>query len=498
MSNRRFSALLLVLLCLGTGLALGQLTYNTSFTTEFTDGAFPAGLTVADFNRDGKPDIAALHATTLSILFNEGNGKFGAPHDTALPANSTSVQVLAADVNHDGKIDVVIAQSQPMQILVLLGNGNGTFQPPIIHPLVNTPDGIALGDFNNDGKIDLAVHECPASGDCDIAVYLGTGTGTFSPHTVLPAGSSASNSNLAVTDFNQDGKLDIAVAALGGASTSPTVSLFVFFGHGDGTFSSPEVISVPFTVPPNFVASAPTIAVGDFNGDAVDDIGVETGASCGGSACGESQMNIFLNNGFGKFSLKQQFATANNEFPFNWTAGDLNNDLTIDIARFSPSVRSGAFKTWTNNGHGIFTSVSNTFETTPAESAEIRDVNLDGLHDVVLTDFDFSTSQTQILVGLSQNGTPNCPPPPSNVLQAKMCTPGTTTSSTTFTVKASGNSPVGVKRVELWVDGHKVFQTLNDQLRKTLTLTKGTHQITVVAVDRYIGFAKTTRSVNVQ
>jgi acetolactate synthase regulatory subunit len=64
-------------------------------------------------------------------------------------------------------------------------------------------------------------------------------------------------------------------------------------------------------------------------------------------------------------------------------------------------------------------------------------------------------------------------------------------------VKGSGNSPVGIKRVELWVDGHKVFQTLNDQLQKTLTLSQGTHQITIVAVDKYIGFAKATRSVRV-
>jgi len=65
-------------------------------------------------------------------------------------------------------------------------------------------------------------------------------------------------------------------------------------------------------------------------------------------------------------------------------------------------------------------------------------------------------------------------------------------------VKASGNSPVGIKRLELWVDGTKRAQILNDQLLKTLTLTAGTHQVTVVAVDQYIGIAKMTRSVNVQ
>ena len=48
------------------------------------------------------------------------------------------------------------------------------------------------------------------------------------------------------------------------------------------------------------------------------------------------------------------------------------------------------------------------------------------------------------------------------------------------------------------MDGTKRAQILNDQLLKTLTLTAGTHQVTVVAVDQYIGIAKTTRSVNVQ
>jgi hypothetical protein len=87
---------------------------------------------------------------------------------------------------------------------------------------------------------------------------------------------------------------------------------------------------------------------------------------------------------------------------------------------------------------------------------------------------------------------------PSNVLQAKFCTPGSTTASATFTVRASGTSPVGIKRLELWVDGTKRAQILNDQLLKTLTLTPGIHQVTIVAVDQYIGITKTTRSVTVR
>jgi hypothetical protein len=490
-------ATVLVLICLATSLGFGQLTYNNTFVAQFSDGS-PEGLAIADFNRDGKPDIAMIHGSTLSVFFNQGSGKFGAAHDTALTANSISVQALAADLNNDGKIDIIIAQSQPMQIVVLLGNGDGSFRSPLTIPQVNTPDTLGLGDLNNDGKVDLAVHECPTSStNCDIAIYLGTGTGTFSPHTVLPApGSISFNQSLAVTDFNQDGKLDIATAALNGSSSSPTVDFSVFFGNGDGSFQAPMMVPVPFSVPANSAAAMPSIVFGDFNGDAVDDIGVETGSFCGGSACGQSQMNIFLNNGFGKFTLTRQFASSSDESPLNWRAADLNNDLTIDLARLSGSIRNGSLKTWVNNGKATFTSISNPYQNASPAYAEFRDINLDGRHDLVQADVPLDLAG--LIVSLNENGTPNCPPPPSNVLQAKMCTPGSSTGSTTFTVQASGNSPVGIKRVELWVDGHKVAQALNDQLRKTLTLSVGSHTITIVAVDQYIGFAKTTRTVNVQ
>jgi FG-GAP-like repeat/Bacterial Ig domain len=488
---------LLVLFCLVTGLAYGQLKYNQTFLTHFNDGD-PGGLAVADFNRDGLPDIGVIHGTTLSILFNQGSGNFGTPINTTLAPTSVSVEALAADVNNDGKLDLVIAQSTPMQIIVLLGNGDGTFQPPITLPLVDTPDAIALGDLNNDGKVDLAIRKCPSnSTSCDIAVYLGTGTGMFTPGTILPApGSSSATQSLAVTDFNKDGKLDIATAALAGSSSSPTVNFSVFFGKGDGTFNSPVVVQVPFSLPAQSVASAPSIVFGDFNGDAVDDIGVETGSFCGGSACGESQMNIFLSNGAGGFAFKGQFNTSSDESPVNWRAADFNNDFTTDLARISGSLRGDGLETWINNGSGTFASIGNPYQTAQPQDGEFRDVDLDGRHDFVQADSQLGV--TGLAVSLSQDGTPNCPPPGSSVLQAKMCSPGSTTNSNTITVQASGNSPVGIKRVELWIDGHKLGQTLNDQFRQTITLSTGTHQITIVAVDKYIGFAKATKSVNVQ
>jgi len=487
---------LLTILCLLSGAGWAQLTYKTTSDTNFSGN--PDGLAVADINRDGLPDVAVIDGSRVSILFNHGGGVFGPPHNTALASGSISIQMLAADVNNDGKIDLVIAQQQPMQVLVLLGNGDGTFRAPLVLSLVNQPHGIALGDFNRDGKIDLAVEECQTNtSNCDVAIFLGNGTGAFTPGSILPtAGAAALSHTMVAADLNKDGKIDLAVANLGGSSTAPTANFQVFFGNGDGTFRTPVTVAVPFTIPANSAAMPPTIVAGDFTGNAAPSIGVETGTICGGSACGQAEMNIFINNGAGGFTLKQTFATSSDEGPDAWVAADLNNDRKIDLIRFSGNIRTGGVQTWLNNGSGFFTAVSNSLAGLEAAHLDIRDIDLDGRHDLISDAGGLGMSGA--IMALNSNGTVNCPPPPSGAIHAKLCTPGSTTSSTTFTVKASGNSPVGIQRLELWVDGTKRAQILNDQLLTTLTLSPGTHAITIVAVDRYIGISKTTRTVNVQ
>lgn len=487
---------LLTVLCLLSGAGWAQLTYKTTSDTNFAGD--PNGLAVADINRDGLPDVAVIGGSTVSILFNHGGGVFGPPHNTALASGSISVQMLAADMNNDGKIDLVIAQQQPMQVLVLLGNGDGTFRAPLVLPLANPPHGIALGDFNKDGKIDLVVEECPTNTmNCDVSIFLGNGAGTFTPGSILPTpGGAADTQSVVAADLNKDGNIDLAVAGLGGSSSSPTANLMVFFGNGNGTFRTPVTVNVPFTVPSGSLAMPPSIVAGDFTGNAAPSIGVETGSICGGSACGQAEMNIFINNGAGGFTFKQTFATASVESPKAWVAADLNNDRKIDLIRFSGNVRTGNIETWLNNGSGFFTTVSNSDAGMEAAFVTMRDIDLDGRHDLISDAGGLGMSAA--IMALNSNGAVNCPPPPSGAIHAKLCTPGTTTSSTTFTVKASGNSPVGIQRLELWVDGTKRAQILNDQLLTTLTLSRGTHTITIVAVDQYIGISKTTRTVNVQ
>jgi hypothetical protein len=66
-----------------------------------------------------------------------------------------------------------------------------------------------------------------------------------------------------------------------------------------------------------------------------------------------------------------------------------------------------------------------------------------------------------------------------------------------LTVKASGNSQSGVKRVELWIDGFKRAQAFSDQLRATVAVVPGTHRVTLVAVDLYDKLAKEAITVTI-
>jgi len=102
---------------------------------------------------------------------------------------------------------------------------------------------VAVGDFNGDGNLDFA------DANSSLQVFLGNGDGTFRPH-----GNYLDNTGVifvVAADFNNDHKLDLAVADLNG--------LFVLIGNGDGTFQAPVAYAT---------ACIPlSVGTGDFNGD---------------------------------------------------------------------------------------------------------------------------------------------------------------------------------------------------------------------------------------
>src|SRR5262245_39027516 len=205
-----------------------------SFTpvTGFPVGTEPRAVVTADFNNDGRLDLAAANygAGSVSVLLGNGSGAFGAAITSTAGANPVSIAV--GDFNADGKLDLATANEGDNNVSVLLGNGNGSFQAPTNMLSGPTPNSVAVGDFNNDGKLDLVATAnwyFPYSYPQGLAaVFLGHGDGSFSAPIFGNAGFDRPINSEAVGDFNNDGKLDLVI------SDNAYAEIQVLPGNGQG------------------------------------------------------------------------------------------------------------------------------------------------------------------------------------------------------------------------------------------------------------------------
>jgi FG-GAP-like repeat len=177
------------------------------------------------------------------------------------------------------------------------------------------PIDIAVGDFNEDGRQDLATANSGHGAD-GVSILIGKGDGTFAPAThvrwakpdefAIPKPFS-----IASGDFNRDGHVDLATANFG------TVTVGILLGRGDGTFSRQPDLPVPFNNG-NLVG----VAVADFNGDARQDLAVSDHYF--------NDVLIFLGRGNGTFREGRRFDVGAR--PTNIAVGDFNEDGRRDLA----------------------------------------------------------------------------------------------------------------------------------------------------------------------
>jgi uncharacterized repeat protein (TIGR01451 family) len=249
----------------------GDGTLQAPKVTVLTSSAvnFAAG----DFNSDKKPDLIVCNVdsstgVSLEILIGNGDGTFQAPLAVQSVAMSTNFGV--ADFNKDGKPDLAIATSEGVQ--VLLGKGDGTFQPGSTATITN---GFAVQTFlttdvNGDGAADLIV-DSRQSKSCGlgcssttqhVSTFLAQGNGAFGSEQIFYTGiaqrtlfssSSSLISNVLIGDFNADGKADVG---------DVVKNFEVRLGDGDGSFAAPIPV----------VGTVCETAVHDLNGDKLADL----------------------------------------------------------------------------------------------------------------------------------------------------------------------------------------------------------------------------------
>src|SRR5271165_891718 len=416
---------------------LGKGDGTFSPAVSYTVGEFPGTIVAADFNGDGKADLAALdsqmgfgsYLNKVWVLPGKGDGTF-------LPAVSTATgtgsgYLAFTDLDHDGNMDLVIADEFASAVAIMFGHGNGTFKPateyvmaaqpvsiailplgdgntllstsdnignglfnffvagdgtvviPQIQNIGLSPTSIAAADLNGDRQPDLVITDAETG---NIYVELATGAGLFA--TPVKYSLVSQPGALALADVNGDGKIDVIAADAAG--------LDVLLGKGNGTLGALK------TFPAGGSLSSVTVA--DFNSDGKPDVAAANAASGG--------VSLFIGNGDGTFQSARTIRLTGSSVPLSTVTGDFNRDGNPDlIVAFNQSdpTQPGGIAVLLGKGDGTFQSPSNITLPGPiiqqavgsAASAALAvgDFNGDGKLDIVTAIQGVGSNQVAVLLG---------------------------------------------------------------------------------------------------
>ncbi|MCF7920338.1 MAG: FG-GAP-like repeat-containing protein [Candidatus Cloacimonetes bacterium] len=175
-----------------------------------------------DYDHDGWLDLWVCNRDEPNFLYhNNGDGTFERTYTGTLTSESRNTgNCIWADFDGNGYPDVFLANSGPNYNSLFFNNGDGTFTPLMDDPLVNDLESFDIascGDIDNDGDYDIytAPGMLPASA-YDIYFYLNNGDGSFLRQTGLPHSGLNAGGGCSMTDWDNDGDLDVLQTAYDG------------------------------------------------------------------------------------------------------------------------------------------------------------------------------------------------------------------------------------------------------------------------------------------
>ncbi len=266
--------------------------------TDFDNSNTVSNLEIADVNHDGHADLISVYNEIaggtgvnpynqgIVVLPGNGDGTFKAPVLTSTYSSTTAPTTALVpqidnigDLNGDGYPDLIVNSpgttvvnfQLQTQLQAFVGNGDGTFKTPTTIAVGADAYDTVLEDLNKDGKLDLAVLAETSSSQAELVTLLGNGDGTFGTAAVsnLTGGDSIRSANLAAADFDGNGTADLALL-------DPEDFSGIFYGNGDGTFTS--VNTGTYLVPKDLIdigsasLGAGTAVAADLNKDGKPDI----------------------------------------------------------------------------------------------------------------------------------------------------------------------------------------------------------------------------------
>jgi hypothetical protein len=329
---------------------------------DFPAGVFMRKPVAADFDEDGRLDLAAPCRVASSVLIYHGNGDATFGGGRSSPAGFKPASPAVADLDRDGLLDVIATRDLGDSIEVALADGPGIF-----HAGYAIAGGgaayLEVGDLNGDGRLDL-VNTSGLDGDSTVALRLGNGDGTFQPATHWNVGPWPDH--IEIVDLDEDGRLDLIVSNSGGfAATDTGHTVSVLLGNGDGTFEPRSAFETGDRRPAE-------MEVADFDRDGHEDLAVLNHGST-------PRLSILFGDGHGALAPRPAFPMQD---AASFGVGDLTEDGIPDL------VLEGAdIVVLVGVGDGSFTPLPPVPEGNYAAIAGIEDVNRDGHLDLLMINY---------------------------------------------------------------------------------------------------------------
>lgn len=220
---------------LGNGLG-GFPTVNTH-----TASGIYTRMCTADFNKDGKSDVAFSSSGILQIKFGSSTGL------TAASTTYTSIGsgwLTSGDFNGDTNKDLAVISGSVVK--VLLGSPTGTLSAPMSYTMGSNMNYISSADYNMDGYDDLVMSTSSTS---KLLSLLGSNSGTLTQgnqYNLL-----SDTRDIISSEFTSDGKPDIVLADYGSNTLSILKSGLQTFTVNSGTICSGK----NFTITPSGAVS---------------------------------------------------------------------------------------------------------------------------------------------------------------------------------------------------------------------------------------------------